>query len=88
MVRAALLLSLAGRLESGLGELDAAAATLARAQELVSEIGTAPMVRLWLGAARAELVVLRDTGVEELMPLYEAALRSDVRETRWAMPSS
>jgi hypothetical protein len=86
VVRAALLMSLVGRLESGLGELDASAATLARAQELVSEIGTAPMVQLWLGGARAELVVLRGTGFEELMPFYEAALRSNVRETRWAMP--
>jgi DNA-binding winged helix-turn-helix (wHTH) protein len=86
VLRAALLLALAARFESALGELAASQASQARAEELGREATSSPLVPLWLGAVAAERAQIRGEGFEELMPGYALALAIDVPETRWVLP--
>jgi hypothetical protein len=86
MLRAALLLALAARFESALGELAACAESHARAEELARDGSGSPLVPLWLGAVAAECALVRGEGFEALMPSYRAALAFDAPETRWVRP--
>jgi tetratricopeptide (TPR) repeat protein len=85
-MRAALLLALAARFESALGELAASADSHARAEQLAREGSGSPLVPLWLGAVAAERAQIRGEGFEELMPAYRGALAFDAPETRWVIP--
>lgn len=86
LLRGALLLALASRFESALGELAASEASQARAEELAREGAGSPLVPLWLGAAGAERAQVRGEGFEPLLPAYALALSIDVPETRWVLP--
>jgi len=86
MLRAALLLALAARFESALGELAGSEASQLRAEELGRDGAASPLVPLWLGAVAAERAQIRGEGFEELLPAYSLALSIDVPEARWVQP--